>query len=131
MPQPHTEPRPRNTRNNVSIDNISTPVDICICTSIEDIQSATEEDPKLQMIQKYIIRGWLHMKEVVEAGMEEYWLIRNEINMIDDIAMKDKCIIIPCLLQKQILEQLLSNHMGIEKNAPTHESISLLGQHET
>ena len=35
--------------------------------------------------------------------------------MIDGIALKSKCIIVPSLLQKQILEHLHSNHMGIEK----------------
>ena len=35
--------------------------------------------------------------------------------------MKRKRIIIPCLLQKQILQQLHNNHMGIEKIAVKHE----------
>ena len=38
--------------------------------------------------------------------------------MTEGTAMKDKNIIIPCLLQKQILEQLHSNHMGIAKTCP-------------
>ena len=49
---------------NVSILNISTSVDIPLCTSIEDIQTATEEYLKLQMLQRYIIRGWPLTKEV-------------------------------------------------------------------
>ena len=35
--------------------------------------------------------------------------------MIDSIAMKGRRIIIPFLLQKQVLKQKHSNHMGIEK----------------
>ena len=93
---------------NASICNIRTSVDVPVSTSIEDIQAATEEDPELQMLQKYIIKGWLHAKEVKEPRMEKCWLIRH-------VAMRGKYIIIPCLLQKQILEQLYSKHMGIEK----------------
>ena len=44
-----------------------------------------------------------------------YWPIRNELALIDYTAMKGKRIIIPFPLQKQILQQLHSNHMGIEK----------------
>ena len=44
--------------------------------------------------------------------------------MKDGIVMKGKCIIIPFLLQKQILEQLNSNLICIEKTCLlTHERI--------
>ena len=36
-------------------------------------------------------------------GAEKYWPIRHDLPMIGGIVMKDKCIIIPCLLQKEIL----------------------------
>ena len=49
------------------------------------------------------------------TGLEKYWPIKHELAMIDDIALKGKCIIIPYLLQRQILEQLHSNDMGTEK----------------
>ena len=50
--------------------------------------------------------------------------------MIDSIAMKGKQVIIPFILQNQILEQLHSNHIGIEKNKDSRKVISILGQHE-
>ena len=43
--------------------------------------------------------------------------------MNDGIAMKSKHKIIPYPLQKQILEQLHSNHMGIEKNYFSWKSV--------
>ena len=44
--------------------------------------------------------------------------------MTDDITMKGKRIMISCLLQRQILQQLLSNHMSIgEMRFLVHESI--------
>ena len=45
--------------------------------------------------------------------------------MSDSTAMKDRRIIIPFLLQKQILEQLHTNHMGIEK-----EGVGVLDEYE-
>ena len=51
----------------------------------------------------------------------------SELAMIDGIAMKGKRIIILSLLQKQILQQLHSNHMGIEKmRFLAHESVYLI-----
>ena len=44
--------------------------------------------------------------------------------MTDDITMKGKRIMISFLLQRQILQQLLSNHMSIEEmRFLVHESI--------
>ena len=39
----------------------------------------------------------------------------HELAMIDGTAMKSKRIIIPSSLQRIILEQLYSNHVGIDK----------------
>ena len=41
--------------------------------------------------------------------------MRNELPIIDGMSMEVKRGIIPVQLQKQILQQLFSNHMGIEK----------------
>ena len=54
-------------------------------------------------------------KNEVEQRMKHYSPIRSKLSMIAGNWMKVKGIIIPCLLQRQILEQLYSNHMGIEK----------------
>ena len=52
----------------------------------------------------------------VEPGVDRYWLIRHKLDIIDGVVMKVKSIIIPCLLQKQIPEQLHSNCIGTEKS---------------
>ena len=95
---------------NISLYMISPSVDIPVCTSVDEIKAATEEDAELQMLQNYIIRQWLHAMEVVEPGQK-----RHELIMMDSVVMEGQCLIIPCLLQKQILEQLHSNYMGIKK----------------
>ena len=55
------------------------------------------------------------MGEELETRVGKYWPRRHELAMMSGIAMKGKCIIVPNLLQRQILEQLYANHMGIEK----------------
>ena len=61
------------------------------------------------------MQGWLHKKDKVEQSMKQYWPIRHELAMINDIAMTGKRIILHVQLQIEILEQMHSNHMGIEK----------------
>ena len=102
---------------NVSIHRISTSVNVPVCISIEDAKATTEEDVELQILKRYIIGGWPDSREVAEPGAEKYWSVMHELTMISGIVMKGgKCIIIPCLLQKQILEQLYSNNTGIEEH---------------
>ena len=47
--------------------------------------------------------------------MQKYWPIRHELAMGGSLAIKDKRVIIPSQLQLQMLKQLHSNSLGIEK----------------
>ena len=75
---------------NINMHVISTAVDIHICTSIEDIEAATRQDSDLQRLMPYIIQGWPYTKDEVKHSIQKYWPIRNELVMIDGIAMKGK-----------------------------------------
>ena len=59
--------------------------------------------------------GLATQKNELEHSMRHCWPKRSELAMIGGIAMKNKRIVIPFLLQKQILKQLHCNHMGIEE----------------
>ena len=76
---------------------------------------AMHEDAHLQKLRSYIIQGRPHKKDELEHSMIDYWLIRSTLVMINGISMNGKKIIIPFLLQKQILQQLPSNQGSIEK----------------
>ena len=100
----HTESRDQEiTWIRVNVNAISTSVNIPVCKSIEDIQAATCEDINHLELMAYIIQGWPHKKEEVNHSMLQYWPIRNKLIMRDATVMKDKRIIIPFWLQKQIL----------------------------
>ena len=47
--------------------------------------------------------------------MQAYWLFRDEIAIIDRIAIKGRIIIIPASLKDKVIKQLNINHMDIEK----------------
>ena len=110
----------------VIIHTIISQVEVLIHISIEDIKVATREDAGLQMLKQYINGGWQHVREAVEPGVTKYWPMRYELAMIDVLAPKGKYTFMPSLLSKQILEQLNSNHMGIQKTCqPMTESVYL------
>ena len=57
-------------------------------------------------------------KDQLEHSIWHYWPIRSKLAKIDGIATKGKRIIIPFILQKQILQQLHSNQMGRKNTRP-------------
>ena len=73
------------------------------------------QDNHLQLLQSYIIAGWPETRDKLPKELKPYWAYRDELAVIDSIILKGKCIIVPYRLRKQVLEQLHTNHMGIEK----------------
>ena len=67
------------------------------------------------MLSKYILYRWQLTKAELQKETQSYWSFRDEIVVIDMIAVKGIIITIPTLVQKKDLDQLYVNHMGIEK----------------
>ena len=90
----HTENRDQEiTGMNVNMHTISNAADIPIYTSIHIHRGHTgSNQPRCGTVKakKYIIRGWPHFKDEVEHSIQKYWPIRNELAMINDVAMKCK-----------------------------------------
>ena len=67
------------------------------------------------MSKSFIITGWPSTKEELHADIKPYWSYRDELAVIDGIMLKGRHIVIPTSLKEQVLGQLHTNHMGIEK----------------
>ena len=63
----------------------------------------------------FIIAGCPHTKDELHTKIRLYWPYRDELVVIDGVIIKGRCIIIPDSLKQQVLTQLHTNHMGIEK----------------
>ena len=59
--------------------------------------------------------GWPLTIQQVPVPLKPYWPFRDELSVEDGIAMKSHCIIIPTVLQKEILTKLHAAHQGTEK----------------
>ena len=66
-------------------------------------------------IKKFIIAGWPDTKDELHANIRLYWPYRDELVIIDGVILKGRCIVIPNNLRQQVVTQLYTSHMGIEK----------------
>ena len=76
----------------------------------EEIRLAAKDDKPLCMLSENVLPGWPSTK--TEVQKEPYWSFRDEIVIIDGIAMKDRRIIVPTSLQRKAIKQLHINHVG-------------------
>ena len=96
-------------------DIIQTATDMLECLSVTELQQASSRDDHVQKLKNIIIAGRAYSKGVINAELKLYWSYRDELVAIDGIILKGRCIIIPNSLRQQVLDQLHTNHMGIEK----------------
>ena len=76
-------------------------------------QSAS--DPELNALNEMIHSGWPSKFQQVLVPLKTYWPFRDELAVEDGIAMKSHRIIIPSVLQKEILTRPHAAHQGTEK----------------
>ena len=102
----------------IQVDMIQTATDMPECVSIAEIQQASSLNNHLHQLKGIIISGWPDSTDELHPDLQLYWSYRDELAVIDGIILKGKCIIIPSSLKEQVLSQLNTNHMGIEKTKP-------------
>ena len=97
------------------VDIIQTATDMPEFLSMTELQQASSQDHHLQKLKHFIITGWPDSKYEMSTELKPYWSYRDELVVIDGMILKGRCIIIPNSLRQQVLNQLHTNHMGIEK----------------
>ena len=81
---------------------------------LTEIQKETLNDPILQRLKETIIKGWLNNKAKVLEDIQQYFSIRNELSVQDEIVFKGQRCIIPKSLRKTIKQKLHRSHGGIQ-----------------
>ena len=107
----------------INIDTVQSMTDIPECMSMAQIQQASTQDDHLQCFKGFIITGWPSTKDELHADLKPYWSYRDKLAVIDGIVLKGRCIVIPNSLRQQVLDQLHTNHMGIEKLHYVHTNL--------
>jgi hypothetical protein len=73
---------------------------------ITRLKTATETCPEMRRLKERIIRGWPNTAH--DAGNEvlEYWPIRNDLSIVDELVYKNDRIVIPKKIRRQTIESL-------------------------
>ena len=108
----------------VHVDTIQSSIDMPECISMAEIQQTSSQDKHLQQLKKFNIAGWPNTKDELHDNIKPYWPHRDELTVIDSMILNGRHIVIPCSLRQQVLAQLHTSHMGIEKTKLlAHDSV--------
>ena len=99
----------------ITICTLELCTDIPDCMKAEEIRKTILEDEHLTDLEKLIMYSWPSTKSEVQKEIQHYWSIREEIAIIDGIAMKGRRIITPASLSEKARYHLHISYMGIEK----------------
>ena len=75
----------------------------------------TQKDNVLQQLKIFITNGWPKQKSDLTGEVLSYWSFQEELSVINRTVYKGHRIVIPNLMQQEILENLHQSHMGISK----------------
>ena len=88
------------------------------------VREETCRDPVLNSLAHVIFTGWPVGIREMPTDLCQFWSYRDELAVEDSIIFKGRQVLIPRLLRQDILAQLHSGHLGIEKTRRlAHESV--------
>lgn len=79
----------------------------------KNIQKATSEDATLQLVNQYITNGWPNHKHTLPPETHEYFQVRDELSIQDNIVFKGQRCVIPLSMRDSIKIKLHNAHTGI------------------
>ena len=82
---------------------------------LEEIRSASQKDPELFALSKMISAGWPERCQEIPEQLRPYWNFRDELSIEDCLVPKGERLVIPKVLQPEILKHVHAAHQGIEK----------------
>ena len=97
---------------------------------LEQCKDATRKDLTLQKLKNTVISGWPESKSQVDPELREYWNIKGEISVCDDLLLRQDRLIVPSSLREEMLCQIHSSHLGIEKCKTESQRSLVLARNE-
>lgn len=83
-------------------------------TKLEEYVKETEKDKDLGVIKKWVVTGWPCYSKIPDK-LKAYWNVRNSLIICNGLLLKDNKIVVPLSLQKEVLNKIHYNHLGIQK----------------
>lgn len=70
-------------------------------------------DQGLILLREMIMRGWPDQKIQVDLLIRQFWEVREELHVIDNIVLRNERIVVPATLRKEVLTRLHMAHQGM------------------
>ena len=83
---------------------------------LAQLQMATANDEHLQELSTIIRNGWPTDISNVPTTLREYWKVRNNLHVANNLIFMNNHIVIPSSMRTDILKCIHAGHMGIEKS---------------
>ena len=99
----------------VRVDGIS--IDL-INFSLEkqvELRKETLRSPVLSALAEVVYQGWPERMSDLPTDLRSYWSYRDTIGINNGILFKGKQVVVPEVMQEDILHQLHRGHLGVEK----------------
>ena len=81
--------------------------------NLGEIAAATNTDPTLGTVLKYIQSGWPKTKAEIQEEVRPYYHFRDELSQLRGILFKANKVVVPEILKAKFLEELHYAHLGI------------------
>jgi len=84
-------------------------------TQKEELRAATSTDKVLQQLLQTLHSGWLNNITNVPQDVCEYWNVRNEIRVTENLLFMGDRLIVPVAKRSSVLKLIHEGHLGIQK----------------
>lgn len=74
----------------------------------------TDKDKDLGVVKKWVVTGWPCYNKIPD-NLKGYWNVRNSLIISNGLLLKDNKIVVPSSLQKEVLNKIHYNHLGMQK----------------
>ena len=78
------------------------------------IRDESQRDKVMQKISIYLKKGWPNSKKDIDKDLQPYYAVRFELFEVDGLIFKNKRILIPKVLRRQMLQNIHEGHLGIQ-----------------
>ena len=84
-------------------------------TRLLELKDKTVNDTALSKLKSTIQQGWPENARYVPKCIRNYWSMKDELSIEDEIILKGERVIIPESMKSYILDKIHTGHLGIQK----------------
>ena len=77
------------------------------------VKTVSKNDEAIQQLMSYVVKGFPEYKCQLPLSIQDFWVKRESLYVVDNVLMAGSCIVIPCDLRPAVLEILGSAHQGV------------------